>query len=143
MLVLYKLAWRRLADGLATREDGIAADIDAAEKANRQAQDLLARYKEQLATATAEVEALLEKGRREAEEQSRRILTEAQTQAQRDRQRTLAEIEAAKSQALTQLAQYHVDHALALAGRIVGEQLTAEDHARLISESLQKFPSSN
>ena len=50
------------------------------------------------------------------------------------------EIDDAKDAALRELAQVATDQALALAGKLLQQKLQPADHARLIEESLAKFP---
>ena len=89
------------------------------------------------------VKQLLDEGRRDAEQQKQQIIEEAQTAAQSEKQRALREIDAAKTAALQDLARSSVDTAVDLAGKIVQRQLSPHDHARLINEALQRFPSDN
>ena len=64
----------------------------------------------------------------------------SRTDAQAEVQRGKHEIETATSQALNELAKTSANLAVDLAGRIVGSKLTASDHAKLIEESLARFP---
>ena len=63
--------------------------------------------------------------------------------AEAEKKLALQEIEAAKNGALQELAATSVDTAVGLAGKIVQRQLSADDHAALISEALEHFPSKN
>ena len=104
---------------------------------------MLADHESKLAGAAAEVKQLVEQGRRDAERQKQQIIEEAQTAAQNEKQRALREIDAAKTAALQDLARSSVETAVDLAGKIVQRQLSPDDHARLITDALQEFPSDN
>ncbi|MEQ8788745.1 MAG: F0F1 ATP synthase subunit B [Pirellulaceae bacterium] len=143
LLILMKFAWRPIMDGLKKREDGIAAQIEEARLANERARKSLEEYEAKLATAADEVRGLIAEGRREAEASRDRILAEAQEAAQRERERALAEIGAAKNQALSEIAGTHVDHAFALARQIVRKEISHDQHAQLIRDSLDRFPTSS
>ena len=66
-------------------------------------------------------------------------MAEAAADAQKTRERALAEIEAAKTAAVRDLAESSVDSAVSLAGSIVGRSLDKSDHADLIEKSLEQF----
>lgn len=143
LAILWKFAWGPITDGLDKREQGIASQIEEAKQGAEKAQQTLLQYQAQLATAADEVKELMAGARRDAESAKEKILSEAQDAAQRERDRALADIEAAKNKALSELAQKSVDTAVALAGQVVRKEINADDHAQLIQESLQQFPSRN
>ena len=143
LAVLWKFAWGPIMEGLAKREGGIAAEIAEAKSANEAAQKQLAAYEQRLATAQDEVRELLDQAKKEAESQKATILADAQAVASAEKNRSVQAIEAAKNQALGELKERSVDLAVELAGKIVRKQLKADDHAQLIQESLQRFPSEN
>jgi F-type H+-transporting ATPase subunit b len=143
LLILLKFAWRPIIVGLKKREDKIARQIEEAHLANQRANQTLQEYQARLDAAAEEVRGLIAEGRREAEASRDKILSEAQEAAQRERERALAEIGAAKNQALSEIAATHVDHAFALARQVVRKEITPDEHAQLIRESLDRFPSNN
>ena len=143
LAVLRKFAWGPIRDALDARERAVANQIAAAERQNEQARQLLADHETKLASATEEVRTLLDEGRREAEAQKQRIVAEAAQAAAAEKDRALLAIEAAKNNALQDIAQQSVDTAVSLAGRIVGEKLNSADHGKLIREALDHFPSQN
>ena len=143
LAVLWKFAWGPITEALDRREKGVADQIAAAHRSHEEAKQLLEQHRAQLSGATEEVRALLEQARRDADAQKQQILTEAQAAAQAQKDRALREIDAAKNQALRDLAEKSVDTAVGLAGRIVRRQLKSDDHAELIKEALQQFPSEN
>ena len=86
---------------------------------------------------------MIDKARRDGEVQKQEILSEAQAAAADEKDRALRAITAAKDVALGEIAQKSVDEAFALAGKIVRRELKTSDHAILIQETLEQFPSSN
>ena len=81
--------------------------------------------------------------KRDAETQKQNILAEAEAAADAQKTRALKEVDAAKNGALQELAEKSVDTAVGLAGKIVKKQLSADDHASLISDAIKAFPSKN
>jgi F-type H+-transporting ATPase subunit b len=139
MLVLLKYAWKPIMEALAAREKGIADSIDSARLANEQAQSQLAGYEAKLAGADAEAAAIIAEARKDAVAAKEKIMADAAAEAQRTRDRALADIEAAKNAAVRELAESSVDSAVALAGNIVGRSLNKNDHADLIEKSMKQF----
>ena len=147
LAVLWKFAWGPLAQGLERREQGIADQISQAEQSNQDAKDLLANYQQQLAGAKQEVRALLEKGRRDAEQVGQEMDDKAKQEAQGERDRALDQIDAATASAIKELAGLSADLAVELAGKIVHAELKPGDHATLIQKTMadfaQRSPSNN
>ena len=140
VVILRKFAWGPIAAGLEKREGHIAGEIDAAERANLEAKRLLAEYQKKLEAAQVEVRALLDEARRDAEHTKQEIVAQARAEASLEADRAKREIDTAKDQAMRELAEVAVTQALSLAGKLLQDTLKPTDHARLIDESLAKFP---
>lgn len=139
LAVLWKFAWGPLAEALDRREQGIAQQLAQAAAANQQAKDLLAQYEQKLAAAQDEVRAILDRGRRDAEQIGRQMVEKARQEAAAEQQRALRQIETATIAALKELAERSATLAVELAGRIIQRSLRAEDHAALIERTLADF----
>jgi F-type H+-transporting ATPase subunit b len=137
--VLWKYAWKPIADGLEKRERLIANRIAEAERSNQDARQILADYEKKLSDSQQEVRALLEQARRDAEKVSRDMLARAKEEATAERQQSLQQIEAATAGALQELAQRSATLAVELAGKIVRRRLDPGDHAQLIREAVSEF----
>ncbi len=143
LFILSKFVWPVILDGLKAREQKIHGDLVEAEKANADARALLADYQTKLDEASGKVQTMLAEARVDAEASGQRIVDEAKSEAQRQTERAVADIETAKKVALSDLAGQTSDMALAVAGQVVGRELRAEDHAELIRHSLDRLPSDN
>jgi F-type H+-transporting ATPase subunit b len=146
LAVLWKFAWGPILAGLEKREHAIAHEIADAKHQHEEADALVAKYEARLATAGEEVRALLDEGRRDAEQAKQGILAEAKSAAEAERLRALRDIESATDGALRSLAERSAQLAVELAGKIVQRNLTTADHARLLDEAVEKFavtPSKN
>jgi F-type H+-transporting ATPase subunit b len=137
--VLRRYAWGPLTAALDKRERHVADQIAQAEAANRQAKETLADYERRLAAAADQVRAILEQGRRRAEELSRELLDKAKQDAEVERQRALRQIEAADDAAAKDLADRSAAMAVRLAGRILQAEIKPRDHARLINQAVAEF----
>jgi F-type H+-transporting ATPase subunit b len=139
MAVLAKFAWRPLAEGLQRREQGIADQIAQAEEANREAKKLLANYEKKLTDARDEVRAIVEQGRRDAEQVGQQMLEKARAETKAEHERAVQQIEAATASAVKELADRSAALAVDLAGKIVRAQLKPSDHAKLIEQAVAGF----
>lgn len=139
LAVLWKFAWGPIAQGLEKREHQIAEQIAQAERSNQEARNILAQYEQKLEAARDEVRAIVDQGRRDAEQLGREMLEKAKTDAGAERDRALQQIETATSGALKELAERSATLAVELAGKIVGSRLNPQDHSRLVQEAVTKF----
>ena len=139
MGVLWRFAWGPIVEGLEKREQGIADNIAAAQRQHDEAKNLLAEYQAKLDESQSEVKAIVEEARRDAEHTQREILAKAKADAATERDRALKEIDTATQQALQELAQRSADLAVDLAGKIVQQKLTPQDHTNLIKQAVAKF----
>jgi F-type H+-transporting ATPase subunit b len=140
---LYATAWKPIMNGLAKREHTITSNMQAAERAALDAQAKLREYEAKLAAAAEEATRMVAEARKDAEAAGARIITEAQDEAARSRERAIAEIDAAKRAALSDLANKSTDVAMTLAQRIIGREVKAADHQNLIQDMLSQLPSHN
>ncbi len=143
MVVLLKFGWKPIMAGLEKREQSIRDLIAQTERNAAAAEASLRQHQAKLAAATEEAREVLVQARRESEQMRATIVAEARTAAQRERDRALEDIAAAKNVALREIAQSSVNTAVGLAGRILQREVSAADHAQLIREALDKFPNRN
>ena len=125
---LAKLALPRIQATLTERTEKIEGGLQRSEEAQKEAQELLDQYRQQLAEARHEASRM----REEAREQGAQIIAEMREQAQAEARRVTeaaqAQIQAERQQALTSLRAEVGTLATELASRIVGESLA--DQAR-------------
>jgi len=143
LAVLWGFAWKPISEGLAKREQTIATQFAEAKKAAEDGAAKLREYELKLASAQTQAQDLLMQARKDSEAAGQRILSTAQEEATRQRDRALSEIESAKQAALSDLASKSTDLAFSLARRVVGRELNGTDHQYLINEALNKLPNRN
>ena len=128
MVVLGKMLVPRIQQTLEERTQAIEGGLERAEQAQKEAQEVLDRYKAQQKAAAVEAS----NERRKAEEQGAQIIAQAKEQAQVEARKIVdnakAQIEAERQQALQSLRAEIGAMSVELAGRVVGESL--EDSAR-------------
>jgi F-type H+-transporting ATPase subunit b len=95
-----------------------------------------------LAGAAAEVRALLEEARRDAEATKAEIVSEAKAAAQQERQRALRDIDIAKDHALKDIAETSANMAVDLAGKVIRETIKPEKTQEIVREALSRLSDS-
>jgi F-type H+-transporting ATPase subunit b len=136
LVVLGKFAWGPILNTLQTRENFIREALEKAKREREEAEERLREYEARLAGARAEASAIVDEGRRDAEVVKRRIEEDAKHQADLMIERAKREIQIATDTATKELYTLAARLATDMAGRILGREITAADHERLIAESL-------
>ncbi len=141
LALLTKFAWKPIMEGLEKREEGIARQIAETKSANEEAKRMLASYERRLAEASEEVRGMLEEARRDAEATKQALVAEARKASEDERNRAKHEIQLAKDDALSQIAEKAGHLAVEVAGKFLRDRLGADDQARLVRESVASLSS--
>ena len=136
LVVLGKYAWGPILNTLQTRENFIREALEKAKRDREQAEERLREYEERLASARAEASAIVDEGRRDAEVVKRRIEEDAKRQADLMIERAKREIQIATDTASKSLFTLSAKLATEVAARVLGRELSAQDHERLIAEGI-------
>jgi len=147
LAVLRAFAWGPIVNALDAREKTVADHLAAAEAKHEEAKGLLAAHEARLATAKDEVREMLEEARRDAEATKTQIVSEADAAAKAHSDRAIREISQARDGAVRELAETSANLAVDLAGKVVKQNLSADQQAELVREATTKLanssPSSN
>jgi F-type H+-transporting ATPase subunit b len=136
MVILTKTAWKPALAALQAREERIRGNIKEAEEARTKAETTLKKYTAQLAAAEEQVRQLLVKATADSEKIASNIRAQAQAEGEAEREKTRREIEAAKRDAIRQVYDQTADLATAVAAKIIGRALNAQDQQDLVSQTL-------
>lgn len=139
LFVLGKYAWGPILTAMQARESFIRESLERAKQEREAAEARLREYEERLAQARAEASAIVDEGRRDAEVLKRQILEEARQEGEKMIERARREIQIASDTATKELYTLAARLATDMAGRILGRELTAADHERLIAESIDSL----
>ena len=141
LALLTKFAWKPIMQGLEKREEGIARQIAETKSANDEAKRMLVSYERRLAEASEEVRGMLEEARRDAEATKQAIVAEARKASEDERNRAKHEIQLAKDDALSQIAEKAGHLAVEVAGKFLRERLGPDEQARLVRDSVSSLSS--
>jgi F-type H+-transporting ATPase subunit b len=143
LVILGKYAWGPILKTLQARESFIHEALAKAKADRDAAEGRLREYEERLATARAEATAIVEEGRRDAEAVKRKIEEEAKHASDQAIERAKREIQLATDAATKDLYRLSARLATDLAARVIGRELTPQDHDRLIAEAIDGIKSSS
>ena len=136
LVVLGKFAWGPILNALQARESFIHEALATAKRDRDEAEARLKEYEARLAQSRAEATAIVEEGRRDAVVVKQRIEEEAQREADKRLERAKREIQIATETATKELYLLSARLATDMAGKVIGRELSPQDHERLIAESL-------
>jgi len=136
LVILGKFAWGPILSTLQSRESFIHEALAKAKHDRDAAEARLREYEERLATARAEATAIVEEGRRDADAVKRKIEADAKAEADKMIERARHEIKIATDTATSSLYQLSARLATDMASRVIGRELSAQDHERLIAEAI-------
>ena len=142
MLILYWFAWPHISAGLAAREATILNARDEAIKSQREVEELREKLKAEYAEAHDKIRAMMEEARRDAEALRAKEKEAGAKDAANERERANREIDSAKEQALQELYQRSIHLASLMSSKAIRRELSADDHARLLDESLKEIQAS-
>ncbi len=137
-IILAKFAWPMVLKMMEERESKIQGDLDAAEQAKTKAESDAKAYSDRLAAAEREAADIVAQAKREGEEERARILA----QAQKDAAATIAKahdaVDSERKKAMAELSGSVIDLSVEIASKLVGNDLTDDQHRRLAERYLQE-----
>ncbi len=138
LIILKKFAWTPILAALDEREKGIKDNIEAARKAREEAEQSLIVYRQKIAEAQAEAQALVTKARTDAERVRDELIEKSKADAQAQIERARKQIELESDAAIKAIRTEISSLAIVAAEKIISRSLTPEDHKRLAVEGLTK-----
>jgi F-type H+-transporting ATPase subunit b len=136
LVVLGKLAWKPMIEGLDKREQGIRQAIEDAEENRRKSEALLADYQKKLREAEQTVQAMVAEARRDAERTGKDLIAVAQKEVDQIRVRAREEIRQAKDAALAEVFSQINSQVILATEHVLGRTLADSDQDRLVTEAL-------
>jgi F-type H+-transporting ATPase subunit b len=138
LLILYKLAFPRIAAALDRRQQAIEESIDTAERTRREAEALLAEYRERLGEARRQADEIVVRARRAGEQHEAESLERARAQREDLLAQTRRDIEAETRRAIGEIRREVADLTVLATEKVTRKTLTSEDQRRLVDEALQE-----
>ena len=140
--ILFFFTWKwvlpRVNTMLEERRRKIQGELEQAEHAKTEADNLLGQYRQQLASAREDANRIIEEARKTADQLRRDLMQKAEQESQQTLVRAQDEIRAERDRVFQELRAQVAEIAVDLAGRVVGEELDRSRHERLIEDYIDQ-----
>lgn len=141
--VLAKLGWPVFDGMLQKRTDTIRGDLKKAEEARIEGERVLAEYKQELADAKQQASQIVADARQTGEAAKADIMAAAQKEAADMIEKARIAIESEKKAAIAELQSSVADTSVAVASKIIGSDLSDEEHRAIIERYVNEVGSFN
>jgi F-type H+-transporting ATPase subunit b len=139
LFFLWKVAFPRIAEALDKRQRAIEDSIDAAENTRREADALLAEYRERLSDARGQADDIVSRARRTAEASENEILADARTKREEMMAQTRRDIEQETRRAIQQIRAEVADLTVLATEKVTRKTLDSDDQKRLVEQALAEL----
>jgi F-type H+-transporting ATPase subunit b len=139
LAILAKFVFPRIAEALDKRQRAIEESIDTAERTRRQADELLAEYRERLSEARSQADEIVTRARRTGEAAEAEIVADARHKREEMMEQTRREIEAETRRAIQQIRNEVADLTIAATEKVTRKTLDGADQRRLVEEALSEL----
>lgn len=138
-IILAKMVWPSVVKMMDDREKALTGQMEAAEEAKEKLAETSKQCDEQLAAAHAQAAEIVAHAKHEAEQERARIIYEAHVQAADIIDKGHKAVEAERAHTLEDLSRSVADLSVEIAGKIIGSELTDEEHLKLASRYLEEM----
>jgi F-type H+-transporting ATPase subunit b len=125
------------------REERIREDLERAESAKTESEEVLTQYQAQVADARGEAGRIIEEARQSADQVRRELLARADDEAAEVKARAEADISLQRERALAELRTDVASMSIELAERIVGRNLDRTTQMQLVDSFIDEVSRSN
>ncbi|MBE5798720.1 MAG: F0F1 ATP synthase subunit B [Clostridiales bacterium] len=124
---------------LDARREAADKEITDAKTAKEEAMVIKATYEQNMLESKAKAEQILQNAQQTAVQRGEQIISDAQKTAVAMKQKAEAEIAREKKRALNDAKNEISEIAMAIAGKVVGRELTADDHAKMVDSFIDEL----
>jgi F-type H+-transporting ATPase subunit b len=139
MYLLGKLAFPRIVEALDRRQHAIEDSIDTAERIRREAEQILAEYRERLAEARGQADEIVARARKTGEAAESELIADARAKREEMMEQTRRDIEAETRRAILEIRAEVADLTVLATEKVTRKTLTDADHRRLVEEALAEL----
>ena len=124
---------------LDARREAADKEITDAKTAKEEAMVIKATYEQNMLESKAKAEKILQNAQQNAAVRGEQIISDAQKTAVAMKQKAEAEIAQEKKRALNDAKNEISEIAMAIASKVVGRELTADDHAKMVDSFIDEL----
>jgi F-type H+-transporting ATPase subunit b len=139
LYVLAKVAFPRIAEALDRRQRAIEESIEASEQTRKEAERLLAEYRERLGDARSQADDIVARARKTAEAHESEVIAEARGKREEMMEQTRRDIEAETRRAIMEIRSEVADLTVAATEKVTRKTLSDADQKRLVEEALREL----
>ena len=139
LLILWKVAFPRIAEALDKRQRAIEDSIDHAEETRRKADELLAEYRERLTEARNQADEIVARARHTAAAAENETIAEARAKREEMMEQTRRDIETETRRAIQQIRAEVADLTVLATEKVTRKSLDTADQKRLVEEALAEL----
>ncbi|AJC11521.1 ATP synthase F0 subunit B [Berryella intestinalis] len=143
VVILGKFGWPLFEGMLEKREATIAEALKKSEESRIESERVLEEYKKELAEAKAQAAKIVADAKQTGEAAKAEITNQAQSEASAMIEKARVAIEAEKKAAMAELQGSIADISVSVASRLVGEDLSDDEHRRIIERYVNEAGSFN
>ena len=134
LAILYKFLYKPILGMIDSRKEEVANNLSHADASRKEAEDMFADYKKQLAEATSEAAEIITKANKAAEEAKNALILQARDEATAISVKAQQEIGREKEKALKEVRDEIAGLAVLAAGKVLEKSITKEDHEKLVND---------
>ncbi|WP_449315196.1 F0F1 ATP synthase subunit B [Rubneribacter sp.] len=142
-VVLLKFGWPKFEGMLEKREQLIKDSLEKSEQARIESERVLEEYKRQLEDAKSQAAQIVADAKKTGEAVKADITDKAQAEAAAMIEKAHAAIEAEKTAAISELQGSVADLSVAVASRLIGEDLNDDEHRKIVERYVNEAGSFN
>jgi F-type H+-transporting ATPase subunit b len=139
MWFLGKYAFPRIQEALDKRQRAIEESIDTAERARREAGELLSEYRERLADAREQADDIVARARKAGEVHEAEALADARRKREEMMEQTRREIDSETRRAIQQIRAEVADLTVLATEKVTRKVLTPHDQRELVREAVDEL----
>ena len=137
-LILRRFVFPAIGQALDRRADSIAGEIDAAAELRKEADQMLADYRERLNEARGQADEIIARARTAADAHERIASEEAKVKRDQMMEQTRRDIEAETRRAIQEIRKEVADLTVLATEKVTRKSLSADDQRRLVEEALSE-----
>jgi F-type H+-transporting ATPase subunit b len=139
MLILWKLAFPRIAEALDRRQKAIEESIDLAERTRREADELLAEYRERLTAARQQADDIVARARKAGEQAEADLVVKGRERREELLEQARRDIKTETRRAIQEIRAEVADLTILATEKVTRKTLTTEDQRRLVEEAVAEL----
>jgi F-type H+-transporting ATPase subunit b len=139
LFILWKVAFPRIGEALDRRQKAIEDSIDTAERTRREADELLAEYRERLTAARQQADEIVARARKAGEQAEADLVVKGKERREELLEQARKDIETETRRAIQEIRAEVADLTILATEKVTRKTLTAEDQRRLVEEAVAEL----